>query len=303
MIGSAPVIRTLKTAQDMTGDPNTLAAGDVLRYTLRAQNIGAENSVATLLRDQIPANTTYVAGSTTLNGVALTDPSKGVSPVEEGLLIHAPENSTAGFLQADNRPGKNTATVTFDVVLAKNIINGTVISNQAFVSGTGIGGVAYPDQPSDDPATELVNDPTIRVVGNLAILKIQKTVDFVPGASGDVANNNVIDPGDHLRYKFFISNSGSMAATNVLLRDVVPLNSSYIANSTIINGVALVDPLPGILPLIAGINISSTPSPAFPQVGVMQAGKTASVQFDVTVSGAPGQLISNQASLSSNELH
>jgi len=302
MIGSAPVIRTLKTAQDMTGNPDALAAGDTLRYTLRAQNTGAEDSVATLLRDQIPANTTYVAGSTTLNGVALTDPSKGVSPVEDGLLIHAPENSTAGFMQADSRPGKNTATITFDVVLAKNIINGTVISNQAFVSGTGIGGVAYPDQPSDDPATELVNDPTIRVVGKLAILKIQKTVDFVPGAGGDLANNGVIDPGDHLRYRFFISNSGSMAATNVLLRDVVPLNSSYIANSTTINGVAQVDTLPGILPLIAGVNVSSTPSPAFPRVGVMDAGKTATVQFDVTVTGVPGQLISNQATLSSNEL-
>ncbi len=302
VIGSAPVIKTLKTVQDLTGNPKVLAAGDMLRYTLRAQNVGAEDSINSLLRDQIPANTTYVANSTTLNGIAVADPSAGVSPLQAGLLINAAGNATSGFMRADTATTKNIATLTFDVVLAKNIINGTVISNQAFVSGKGVGKIPYPDQPSDDPNTDLINDPTIIVVGNLPILKVQKTVDFIPGASGDVANNGVVDPGDRLRYQFFVSNAGSVAASNVLLTDAVPVNSQYISNSTSVNGIKQTDKVAGILPLIAGLNLSSTPSPTFQQVGVIKPGESVKLQFDVKVTGAPGQLISNQATLSSNEL-
>ena len=302
LIGSAPVFSTLKTSADLTGNTSILAAGDTLRYTLRPQNVGAENSINTILRDQIPANTTYVANSTTLNGIAVADPSAGVSPLEAGMLINAPENTTAGFMRAETTGTTNIATVTFDVVVATNVINGTAISNQSFVQGTGLSGVPYPDQPSDDPDTDLFNDPTIDVVGNLPILKIQKTADFAPG--GDLLDNGVVDNNDLLRYTFNIANTGSTQATNVLLSDAVPLNSNYNANSVVVNGVALADTVPGTSPLIAGINVSSTPSPAFPQVGVIEPGTTVTVTFDVTVNATvvPLDLITNQATLDSNEL-
>ncbi len=300
LIGSAPVFVTRKTSVDLTGNTSVLAAGDTLRYTLRAQNVGAENSINTVLRDQIPANTSYIANSTTLNGVAVPDPGAAVSPLESGLTINAPENTTAGFMRADSVGTSNIATITFDVVVAGNVINGTAISNQSFVQGTGLSGVPYPDQPSDDPGTDLINDPTVDVVGNLPILRIQKTATFAPG--GDLNDDDVVDNGEQLRYTFNISNTGSKPATNVLLTDAVPVNSSYNANSVVVNTVSLPDTLPGISPLIAGINVSSTPSPAFPQVGVIEPGQSATVTFEVTVSGASLQLITNQATLDSNEL-
>ena len=57
LITSAPVFQVQKTSQDLTGDPAVLFAGDTLRYTITVKNIGTEDAVNVVLRDQIPANT------------------------------------------------------------------------------------------------------------------------------------------------------------------------------------------------------------------------------------------------------
>ena len=58
----------LKISTDLTGEPTILLAGETLRYTITVKNIGTDNATDVVIRDQFPANTTYVAGSTTLNG-------------------------------------------------------------------------------------------------------------------------------------------------------------------------------------------------------------------------------------------
>jgi uncharacterized repeat protein (TIGR01451 family)/fimbrial isopeptide formation D2 family protein len=60
-IVSAPAFRVLKTSTDVTGDPNVLLAGETLRYTITVKNIGTDNATQTLIRDQVPVNTSYVA--------------------------------------------------------------------------------------------------------------------------------------------------------------------------------------------------------------------------------------------------
>ncbi|PYR20156.1 MAG: hypothetical protein DMF98_23940, partial [Acidobacteria bacterium] len=54
-------------------DPNVLLAGDTMRYTITVKNISNAGAVNVVLRDAVPANTAYVAGSTTLNGAAIHD--------------------------------------------------------------------------------------------------------------------------------------------------------------------------------------------------------------------------------------
>ncbi len=302
LIGSVPSFRLQKTSQDLTGDPNILQLGDSLRYTITAKNIGIENAVNAFLRDQVPANTTYVANSTTLNGAAVSDPATGVSPLQNGILINAPEDPTPGNMRADaSATTNNVATITFDVVVATDVINGTIISNQAFISGEGTGSGPFPTQPSDDPGTDVLGDPTQDVIGNLPILDIQKTATLLLDAG--VADQ--VDTGDTLRYSFVISNAGSIPATGVVLTDNIPANTSYVANSVTLNGIAVADAVPGTSPLIAGIDVSSTdltpPSPA-PGNGTVNAGRSATVMFDVTVTGASGQMITNQATLTSNEV-
>ena len=96
-----------KISTDMTGDPNVLLAGDTLRYTITVKNISNADAVNVVLRDAVPANTAYVAGSTTLNGAAVADVA-GVSPLVNGMPINSPANTTPGSMPADasSKPGQ-----------------------------------------------------------------------------------------------------------------------------------------------------------------------------------------------------
>ncbi len=304
LISSAPILQVLKTSTDISGDPNLLLAGDTLRYTLTVKNIGTEDSLNTVLSDQIPANTTYVASSTTLNGVAVADPSAGESALETGMLINAPENTTPGYMRADtDSAANNVATITFDVVISPTLFDGAVISNQGFVSGDGVGSGVIPVQPSDDPDTAVVDDPTLDVVGNSPLIDVLKTVAIV----NDIGTIGVVDPGEQLRYTITITNIGPIPATGVVLTDAIPANTSYLPNSVFLNTLAVAQPDAGISPLVAGIDISSSDlTPPLPSAGngVLTAGESAVVVFDVLVDGtaAAGTVISNQGFVSNNEL-
>ena len=69
--------------------------------SLYVKNIGNENAVNSVLSDSVPANTTYVPDSTTLNGTPVADVTTGVSPLQGGLTINAPEDTTARVMNAD----------------------------------------------------------------------------------------------------------------------------------------------------------------------------------------------------------
>jgi uncharacterized repeat protein (TIGR01451 family) len=285
-IASAAGFRIQKISTDLTGDPNVLLAGETLRYTITVANLGTEDAVNVTLRDAIPANTTYVAGSTTLNGTAVPDVA-GTSALVGGMLIHPPSDPTPGSMPADaSAPAANVATIIFDVVVSPTVPNGTILSNQGFVTAAGSGIV---DRPSDDPATPAADDPTLDVVGNFPLLYAEKSA----GLSVDLGTPGVVDPGDTLRYTITIQNSAAIPATGVVLTDSVPANTTYVANSTQLNGSPYGQPDGGVAPLASGIN-----------VGTIAPGATAVVQFDLQVNaGTPaGTLISNQAVVASVEL-
>ncbi len=297
LIASAPAFEVQKISTIMSGDPNVLMAGETLRYTITVKNIGTEDAVNARLRDDTPANTTYVANSTTLNGVAVADPSPGINPLHAGILIHAPENATAGYLRADTAPGAaNVATVTFEVVVDPSAMDGLYIENQGFLSASGAGSGPQPEQPSDDPATPIPDDPTRNVVGNLPLVYAHKTVQI----HEDFGSPGIVDPGDVLRYTIVISNYGAIPASGVTLTDTVPANTSYVADSMRLNSLS-VGPDGGVSPLIAGLTVHSSDNPGG---GIISAGNSATVTFEARVNaGVPtGTLISNQGRVTSNEL-
>src|SRR5438034_3260738 len=203
---TAPALRVQKISTYLR-DPNVLLAGDTLRYTTTVKNIGNADAVNMVLRDAVPANTTYVAGSTTLNGAAVADVA-GVSPLVNGMLINSPANTTPGSMPADpsSNPA-NVATITFNVVVNPSVASGTAISNQGLVSGNGI-----VDQPSDDPRTPAPNDPSIDIVGSLAgpVLVVRK--------SGPPTMNL----GQWGNFAIDIQNTGPSDAWNATLRDLLP---------------------------------------------------------------------------------
>ncbi|MFL6646497.1 MAG: hypothetical protein ACJ8KO_00870, partial [Sulfurifustaceae bacterium] len=285
VIASAPSFRVQKTAQDLSGDPNVLNAGETLRYTITVQNVGNENAVNVALRDLVPANTTYVPNSTTLDGTAVAD-AGGTSPLQNGMLIHAPEDATAGAMRADaSGTTTNVATVTFDVVVSPSVANGTLICNQGFVDGSGQGSGTFPEKPSDNPATTAADDPTCKVVGNVPLVYALKTVQL----QTDNGSPGIVDPGDVLRYTITITNSAATPATGVVLSDPVPANTTLVPGSVQLNG--------------APVSGATGPTLQIP-VGTLASGASATITFDVQVNAgvATGTVISNQGSVASNEL-
>ena len=101
------------------------------------------------------------------------------------------------------------ATLVFDVVVDAGVLDGTVISNQAFVSAPG-GGVS--DQPSDDPRTPIPDDPTRDVVGSTPLLFAPKSAALLV----DAGSPGIVDPGDVLHYTISVYNSGAIPATGVV---------------------------------------------------------------------------------------
>ncbi len=291
-ITSGPSFLIQKISTDLTGDPNTLLPLETLRYTLTVRNIGNQDAVNVSLRDPMPANVTYVAGSTTLNGAPVADVG-GLSPLVAGMLIHSPADPTPGSMPAGTSSPANIATITFDVVVNLNVPNGTVISNQGFVT-TPTGGIT--DQPSDDPDTPVPNDPTRDIVSNLPILFAAKSAALTI----DLGSPGLVDPGDTLRYTITVQNSGTVPSTGVVLTDSVPANTTYVANSTFLDGLPVGQPDGGVPPLASGIDISSsdlTPPLPGPGAGTISPGESAVLRFDLRVNpGTPGgTVISNQA--------
>ncbi|WP_418295624.1 hypothetical protein [Microbulbifer sp. SA54] len=302
LIESAALLKVEKTSDDLTGEPDSLMPGDTLRYTLRVENIGNENVIEASLRDQVPANTTYVAGSTTLNGAAVDDVN-GSTALADTLVIQSP-GAEAGELLADPAAsGSQAAIITFDVTI-NDVNDGTVISNQGFVNGNGAGGANTPldEKPSDDPATQVADDPTLDIVGNVPLLRVQKTVALAV----DNLTAGIVDPEDVLRYTITVTNMGGKDASEARLVDLVPEHTTYVAGSTTLNGEAVADN-GSESPLIAGIAISSDDlTPPLPAAGegVITTAQTATIVFDVMVNADTerGTVISNQGNVYSLEL-
>jgi uncharacterized repeat protein (TIGR01451 family) len=182
------------------------------------------------------------------------------------------------------------------VVVDPNAMDGLIIENQGFVSGSGAGSGQQPEQPSDDPNTSIPDDPTRNIVGNLPLLYAHKTVQI----HEDFGSPGIVDPGDVLRYTIVLSNFGAIPAAGVVLTDTVPANTTYVANSLRLNGApAGIDG--GVSPLIAGLPVHSADNPG---AGIVSAGESAVITFEAGVNaGVPtGTLISNQGSVTSDEL-
>ncbi len=297
-IQSAPDFRIEKVSSYLTGDPNVLLAGERLRYTIEVENVGTDNATGVTLVDMLPANTTYVAGSTSLNGVAIADGANGL-PLIDGIDLNAPGDATPGNMNA--QAVDNVATIVFDVDANADLLDGTVLSNQAFVSALDYGLV---DLPSDDPRTPVPDDPTMDVVGNVPLLFAPKTAELLV----DLGTPGVVDPGDTLRYTITAyNNSPVIPATNVYLTDGVPLNVTYVEDSTTLNGAPVGQPDAGTFPLENGLPISSADlTPPIPNggEGTLTPGESAVVTFDMLVDDAvpTGTLITNQAVISTEEL-
>ncbi len=126
-----------------------VSPGTELTYTITVNNTGNAVSVNTTFQDNIPANTTYVAGSTTKNGVATPDAAGGVMPFVTAATITSPDTQFGPGIVGTGTA--NQATVSFKVRVNNPFPSGaTAVTNQGFVeydSGTSDTRIVQPTTP------------------------------------------------------------------------------------------------------------------------------------------------------------
>jgi uncharacterized repeat protein (TIGR01451 family) len=202
--------------------PGIVDPGDVLRYTIRVHNNGQLPITQAVLRDNVPANTTYVTDSLTLNGQPVGRPDGGVSPLVVGVDLSSP-GAGAGTLTAGQM-----ALVQFDLRVNDGVPPGTVIANQA-VTYT----AELPNLPTDgdgNPATG--PEPTVVVVGNLQELRIAKYVSVIGGGPALA--------GATLEYVVQVTNVGTLPAYAITIRDDIAMPTpgylTFVDQSWTLNG-------------------------------------------------------------------
>ncbi len=127
-----------KSVADLNG--GSVRPGDVLEYTVRMNNSGDDASTNTVVRDTLPANVTYVAGSlSVVNGPntgaktdAIGDDVMEYDPATRIVTARLGTGAT-GTLGGRVDPDVQT-TVKFRAAVNLPLANGSVVSNQALAN-------------------------------------------------------------------------------------------------------------------------------------------------------------------------
>jgi uncharacterized repeat protein (TIGR01451 family) len=183
-----------------TADRTLLLPGDTVTYTLTALNSGAGAATGVTFTDTLPTASfpylTYVAGSTRLNGAPIADSVAGNT-----LSVALPGSLGSGA----------SATVSFQMRVANSgaPVGVTPIPNTAAVADA-------------QTAGSRTSDPVIVSVSTIPNLRVTKTTTPAVGP---------VQAGGVIVYTISVENAGSGDATDVVVQDVIPTNTTFVAGS------------------------------------------------------------------------
>ena len=96
-------VRNVTTSGSFATSGVTAGTGDVLEYRLTAAPVAGQNLSGAVITDSIPQYTTYVDGSTTLNGAAVPDAGGTNFPLDEGgLTVNSPGGAAGDVLDGES---------------------------------------------------------------------------------------------------------------------------------------------------------------------------------------------------------
>ena len=128
--------------EDRNGDGRP-SPGDVLQYQITLVNVGTDPATNVVLDDPIPARTSYVPGSITINGRPESD-AAGDDDAE--VVVNPGPGVVARVARLGTSPDDNHAEVTFRVTIDTEITSPTPITNQATVTAENV--PAFPLPPA-----------------------------------------------------------------------------------------------------------------------------------------------------------
>jgi len=291
-----------------SADPTTPAAGETVRYSVMLTASGDNYSSDVFdvtLTDTLALGLVYAGNPTVTVGGGVSANNTIGAPVITGdgtnqaqSLVWSLEGGNADI---DISEG-TSVTISYDVRVLDGVLAQT-LANRVVAQWTGIDGRNDHERNGTDGIgglNDYITVPATATIGNLPLLYAHKTAQKL-GSSG------IVNPGDVLQYTIVLSNFGAIPATGVVLTDAVPENTTYNANTLRLNGSLLGSDDGGVLPLIEGLLVQSSDNPG---TGIISAGNSATITFEVTVNtqmpdGTPvtdGTLIINQGTIISNEL-
>ncbi|PER57453.1 cell surface protein [Bacillus thuringiensis] len=190
-----PMVRIEKTA-----DKSIVVIGDIITFTLAVFNHSPIPTISTSVIDTIPAGTTFIENSVTINGTSV----QNVRP-DTGINI--------GSLSADT-----VATITFQVLVTSIPSNSTII-NSATVTA------AFQLTPQDPIITFIVNSNIVRI-----------PVQFVTATVTKNASVSSAYLNQYFDYTVRITNTSEISLSNISLQDTIPAGLQFINGTVFING-------------------------------------------------------------------
>jgi len=227
--------------------------GETITYTVTISNVTPVASTGTTFTDQIPEGTTYIPGTTTLNGTTVEDAPGDAMPFSgDGALVNS-VGAPVGEIAPDD-----TATVQFQVSI-NNPPGVTQIENQGAVASDQVilppllteapvtGGPDIIPIGPIDPVGEV--SPRLRLVKRITSVNTT-TFSNVVDDPADVNDNpgiwpttlqpvglRELDPqtplesGDEVEYTIYFISDGTEESQNVRLCDAIPLGTTFIPES------------------------------------------------------------------------
>ncbi|AJG58306.1 NPCBM-associated, NEW3 domain of alpha-galactosidase [Bacillus cereus] len=226
-------VRTAIVNPTKSASPQVVDIGDTITYTITLPNTGNISATNVIVTDPIPAGTTFVPNSVTINSIA----QPGINP--------------SGGIQVGTIAAGSTSTVTFQVQVNSLPTSG-VIRNVGNVTFT------YQPDPTKPAITTTNPTPPTTVPVNTAITNPIKTAD-----------KTAIDIGDTITYTVTFNNDGTIPSTNVIFTDTIPAGTTFIPNSVVLNNASVPNSNPATGISVGTINPGETKTLSF-QVLVTQ---------------------------------
>ena len=220
-----PKLTIVYAASDLSASTKSVSSatpvtGQTLTYTIVVKNSGSIAASGVVVTD-------------TVDTANLGSIVPGQGGTLAGNVITWNSATTPALATVNPTPGGDV-TLTFTARVL-DVPDGTVISNQAFLSSSTQAGI-----PSDDPSTGTLDDPTLLTVREPVVTLLKRILERngsplpddpsnPPGVSGALAATAV--PGDVLTYAVFFTNTGTRAASTFVARDGIPLHTDFLPDA------------------------------------------------------------------------
>ncbi|MED2038967.1 cell surface protein [Bacillus wiedmannii] len=193
---NSAILTTKKSA-----DKSILSVGDTITYTTTITNTGNTAATNITFTSAIPANTTFIPNSVTINGMQ----QLGARPA---LGVNIPNIA----------PGE-TVTVTFQVTVISIPPSSSIMDNDTIL-------YSYTVDPSAAPVTTSTSTNSVTNPVLDAMITMIKSVD-----------QTLVTLGDTITYTTLLTNSGNTNATNITFADLIPDGTTFVLDSVTINGI------------------------------------------------------------------